>query len=379
MISGAKTLHIESFTVRTLLLVQFFSIWGIYSALSFDFHNSVIGAMLVPALFYHIEKRDIKASALIFMLFLFTKEVMAIWGIFILIGLMIKNRASLSKQYIKLEIPLLITAVVYGSIVIFWAMPKLQLSDTNLQFGRYAHIGNSVWEMITNILRNPQIIFSNTRGDAIYDGIKAETIIMFLLAGGVFCILKPAYLIMVLPIFAQKFLSSDYGLWGINNHYSIEFVPILALATIDVVSNIKKAKFQNIIAITAVVLTISSTFQTMESRQSKWYNGRNTQFYKKAHYQSDINRSEVFDIIEGIPSNATVSTSSALAPRLAFRKKVFLFPNIKNADYIILLKKEGTYPLSLDKLASEIEKLKVGNHYEAYFESETLIALKKTL
>lgn len=371
--------HIESFTVRTLLLVQFFSIWGIYSALSFDFHNSVIGAMLVPALFYYIEKRDIKVSALIFMLFLFTKEIMAIWGIFILIGLMIKNRNTLFKQYIKLEIPLLIAAIIYGSIVLFWAMPKLQLSDTNLQFGRYAHLGNSLWEMLTNILRNPQIIFSNTSGDAIYDGIKAETIIMFLLAGGVFCIIRPAYLFMLLPIFAQKFLSSDCALWGINYHYSIEFVPILALATIDVLSNIKKVKLQNIIAITAVILTISSTFQTMESCQSKWYNEINTQFYKKAHYQSDINRGKVFEIIEGIPSSTTVSTSSALAPRLAFREKIFLFPNIKNAGYIILLKKEGTYPLSLDELASEVEKLKAGNHYEAYFESETVIAFKKVL
>jgi uncharacterized membrane protein len=335
--------------------------------------------MLVPALFYYIEKRDIKVSALIFMLFLFTKEIMAIWGIFILIGLMIKNRNTLFKQYIKLEIPLLIAAIIYGSIVLFWAMPKLQLSDTNLQFGRYAHLGNSLWEMLTNILRNPQIIFSNTSGDAIYDGIKAETIIMFLLAGGVFCIIRPAYLFMLLPIFAQKFLSSDCALWGINYHYSIEFVPILALATIDVLSNIKKVKLQNIIAITAVILTISSTFQTMESRQSKWYNEINTQFYKKAHYQSDINRGKVFEIIEGIPSSTTVSTSSALAPRLAFREKIFLFPNIKNAGYIILLKKEGTYPLSLDELASEVEKLKAGNHYEAYFESETVIAFKKVL
>ncbi|MGI6291990.1 MAG: hypothetical protein ACOXZH_06185 [Bacteroidales bacterium] len=87
----------------------------------------------------------------------------------------------------------------------------------------------------------------------------------------------------------------------------------------------------------------------------------------------------MFEIIEGIPSSTTVSTSSALAPRLAFREKIFLFPNIKNAGYIILLKKEGTYPLSLDELASEVEKLKAGNHYEAYFESETVIAFKKVL
>lgn len=371
------TLHIETLATRTVLLVQFFSIWGIYSALSFDFHNSVIGAMFVPAFFYHIEKRDIKASALFFTLFLLTKEAMAIWGIFIILGLMVKNRTTLSKQYFKLEIPLLIIALIYGASVILWIMPNMQQSDSNLQIGRYAHLGKSIWEMVTNIFLNPQMVFSNTTSDSAYNFIKSETIIMFLLAGGIFCIVRPAYLIMCLPIFAQKFLSSDYALWGINYHYSIEFVPVLALATIDMIGNIKRTTVQNQIAITMAILTLFSTIKTMESRQSKWYDKVNTQFYKKKHYQSDINRNEAMEIIKGIPNNASVSTSSALAPRLAFREKIYLFPIYKNADYIILLKNGSTYPLSRDKFKSKIEELKTSTHYKAYYESETLIALKK--
>ena len=83
------------------------------------------------------------------------------------------------------------------------------------------------------------LLFKNTLNDPTYDGIKQELFLMVFVSGGIALLLRPVYLFMLIPIFAQKLLSNDYALWGINSHYSIEFVPILSIAIIDLLRKLK--------------------------------------------------------------------------------------------------------------------------------------------
>ena len=92
--SGSKKLSI-------IAMIHFFSIWGIFSALGFDYHNNVIAAMLVPWFFLAFDKRNFRTSGFIFILILFGKENMALWGSFIALGLMLLNL----KDKIKLRLP----------------------------------------------------------------------------------------------------------------------------------------------------------------------------------------------------------------------------------------------------------------------------------
>src|SRR5205823_6001908 len=57
-------------TLSILGMVHFLLGWGIYSALSFDYHNNVVAAMLVPWFLYYFDKKNIKAAALFFLLIL---------------------------------------------------------------------------------------------------------------------------------------------------------------------------------------------------------------------------------------------------------------------------------------------------------------------
>src|SRR5207249_11116663 len=47
-----------------ILLFQFWSIWGIYSALAYDYHDNVVAAMLVPWLFYYFHRSEEHTSEL---------------------------------------------------------------------------------------------------------------------------------------------------------------------------------------------------------------------------------------------------------------------------------------------------------------------------
>lgn len=362
------------------IIIHFFSLWGIYSALSFDFHNNVIGAMLVPWLVLNIEKRNVFKSTIYFTLILFTKEVMSIWISFVLVGLMLKNLKTLKFHYIKLEIPLLLISILYGTLVITHFMPELQGFENNLQLSRYSHLGNSIQDIFFSLLNSPgklfSLIFENTLGDPAFDYIKIETHLMLLISGGVIFFIKPHYLIMLAPLYAFKFLTNDYGFWGINYQYSIEFVPLLSIALIEFSKSIKRKR--NLILAMISAITIFASLKTIDNRNSKWYNSTNTRFYSKKHYSTELNIREINSALKLIDTNDIVSASSSIVPHIAFRKKIYHFPVVKDANCIVLLlKNSSTFPLNKVDFDLELNKHQKSKEFNTIYQNDDLIIMKK--
>jgi len=377
----AKEHFEDDSAIPLAIVVQFFGIWGIYSALSFDYHDNVLGAMLVPWFIFFLEKRKLINSAVFLILILLTKEVMAIWMLFIIMGLMIKNRNRRGFNYIRFEIPAAAFCLAYGVIIIGIIMPLIQGAENNLQFIRYSHLGNSAGEVFVSILRKPQflltLLFGNILNDPAYNGIKTEFHTVLLLSGGLCLFLRPAYLVMLIPLYALKFMSNDYAMWGINYQYSIEFVPIISLALADVIRGTKN--YRTGILLTITLLTFAVNIKTMEGRKSKWYNPANTQFYRKIHYEHDLNLKAIYSAMKMIGKDAIVSTSSNLAPHLAARDSLYHFPVVKNAGYIVLLTKNvPTYPLNPEEYKIRyMEYIQSGKYYTLYAKNDLMILKRK--
>lgn len=368
--------------IPLIVLIYFFSIWGIYSALSFDFHNNVIGAMLVIWLIYFIEVRKLLQASIFFVLAIATQESIALWVFFILIGLMIKNREAGVKYFLKFEIPAIAICLLYTMAVIGIVMPWLQGADTNLQLGRYSHLGNSAVEIIMKAIKNPKYIFSlffeSNNPDPITFGIKSELHFMVLISGGFALFFRPYYLVMLIPIYAQKMLSSDFVFWGINLQYSIEFAPILCLCVVDLLASIKLSKHAYIVAIIVTCTTILYTLKTIESRVSLWYNKTNSIFYSKEHYTTELNIAEINKALQLIPEEAAISVSSSLAPHLARHNKIYHFPVMNDASYVVLLTKHtSTYPLNEEEFATKKTELQKSESYTVIYDSDQLLIVRK--
>lgn len=368
-----------------LILVCFFGIWGIYSALSFDFHNTVIGAMLIPWFIYYFKKKDITFSILFFVLIISTQENIALWMIFILAGLIINGMFSKAyrndKRSLYFHISLLVASVLYFLTIILILMPHL--NQQTQQFHRYSLFGNSFPEIVTSIIRDPgtaiKLLFTSPSSAEITRGIKSELHIMVLLAGGAFFLCKPHYLIMLIPVYAQKMLSNDPVLWGINMQYSIEFVPIISLCLIDSLAslNLRKNILTGVLVV-VMILTYASNIKTMLNRHSIWYNKTNTVFWQREHFKSGLDLKELYSIIKSIPGKVTLSASSPLVPHLCNREKIYHFPVVKDADYIAVLKGSGgVYPLGIEKLQEEIDSLKNDSAYSIIRENVDIILLKR--
>jgi uncharacterized membrane protein len=376
-----KLPHINDY--KLLIVIQFLSIWGIYSALSFDFHNNVIGAMMVPWLFLYYDKQKNIKFLLFFVLILATKENMSLWLFFIVLGIIIKERNFNFRKLLKFEIPILIFTIVYFVVVVGLLMPWFREGNGFDQLSRYELLGNNLSEIIATLFTRPgyvlSLLYENTTGNPTYDGIKAELHMMVIVSGGFLFILRPYYIIMLIPIYAQKMFSNQFGTWGINVQYSIEFAPIISLCVIDFFSSIKKSKYIILGLVLICASTIFYTHKTLENRKSKWYKRQNSVFHKKEHYETPFDVKNIYDQIFKIPKNITVSASGNLSPHLAFRDQVYLFPKIGDSEFVALLKTDKTYPLTPERYYELIEKLKRNKKYKIWYENEELVIFKKVV
>ncbi len=365
-----------------IILFQFYCIWGIYSALAYDFHFTVIAAMLVPWFIFFYEKANKKLTILFFVLILLCKENMSVWILFIIIGLFVKDNFKKFKTNPLFSISLLFAAGLYFLVITSYVMPAINKGAQPIYFQNYySNLGQSFSEILVNIVTHPkntfELFFKNIFPDKPYDGIKSELYIMVLLSGGLALLFKPYYLIMLIPVFTQKMLSKDPLLWGTLYHYSIEFVPILSLALFDSTNSFNNKKISYPIAIIFLLLTSVSSLRLMDHRRSIWYSPALMQFYSGKHYDRSLNYKEINKALKIIPKNASVSAHFAVVPHIANREKLYQFPVIKDAEYIVLFQsKKGTYPLKKDVYFDQIKQYKSSEEFDIIYDNNDLLIVR---
>ncbi|MDX5346283.1 MAG: DUF2079 domain-containing protein [Hymenobacteraceae bacterium] len=371
----------SSVNLPVLLVLHFFLFTGIYSALAYDYHDNVVAAMLVPWFLHYFEKKKLKTALLFLVLILVSKENMALWAIFLLLGAGAKHFKD--RKLLLYSIGLAVISAVYFVVVTKVVMPALDTNSRDFaQLNRYRHLGQTPAEIVLNLLTQPRLlfeqIFMNTLPDPAYDYIKVELLLVLFLSGGIALLLRPWYLIMLIPIFAQKFLSSDYKIWGINYQYAVEFAPILTLALFEALLLLNNTLKQKRIATAVVVLTLLTTVVSMHHRKAKWFDKSAVQFFKGRHYRSVYDTGKMHSALKRIPDGTAVSAQTALTPHLEEREKLYHYPIIADAEYVLATKnEENIYPLTREEQLHKLDSLRAVPTFNIYYEDEQLVIFRR--
>lgn len=370
-----------------LVLLFFLAQWAIISALAFDFHNNVVAAMLIPWFFYFQMTKRRWAAILMFVLVLLAKENMALWMFFILAGMALSRGLKDWKENLKLalrfEFPLMLISLVYFYVVVSKIMPSLSQGEALNQIARFGKLGNSIPEIAKNVILHPidtfKLLFWSQLTDPLSFGIKKELHWVVFFSGGFALILRPAYLLMLVPIYAQKLFSDNMGMWGINGQYSIEFTPIIALAMIDLAVKLRTDKQRFILWSSAAFLAVLINFITLKERTSFWYEATTHDFMKKAHYDSGgLNIAYANKVIHSIPENIPVSASPCFGPRLANRDRLYHFPVINDAQIIVLVKStRSTYPVTPEQQTEIVNHLIESNQFKIRSNKNDILILER--
>jgi len=364
-----------------LAVIHFLTAWGVFSALAFDYHDNVLGAMAVPWLFYYFKKEKWLPCTFAFLYILISKENMALWMGFIALGLLLENFKSARKRNAALVF--MTTSFVYFYVVVGLLMPSLAVEHRGYLHFQYSALGKSFEDVFRFLISHPikalELLFINHLPNPGFNQVKAELHWMVLASGGYCLLLRPQYLVMLLPIYAQKMWNDDVIKWGISYHYSVEFVPVLTLALFSVLATIRREAFKWWAASLATVVSIYFSIHKIDRRTAPFYDGTRHRFYSMQHYRNEnLDVDSAHRMIKKlIPENAVVSAHQQVVPHLAFRDMIYLFPEIRDAEYIVILNEQVPYPLTPQQLLEEEKKLRASKEWRILYDAGNLLIFKK--
>ena len=247
-------------------------------------------------------------------------------------------------------------------------MPALDKSSGQDIYGglyRYSNWGYSFAEILKNILTHPlkalQALVNHQN--------KIEFLVCLLFSGALIGLGKPNYLLMLIPLVAQKMFTFDPALWGIGNQYNVIFAPIVLTACYLTISRMSKQRVVSALSIVALTLGIVTSVYTIE-RSRMWIRRENIAFYKPFHYrQANFSATEAKKMMTIIPENASVCASSCFCPHLCFRDTIYVFPHDRmlETEYVLVTQEFPEQDLSV-----------FGEGYDTVAAARNLTLLRKT-
>ena len=318
--------------------------FGVWHAMAFDYHSNVVSALLLPWLLYFAKREQPWGVALMALAMSIAKETSALWVIFVLVALLWDWRRDRRMRRGLCLITVGITAYFFA--VTLWVMPSL---GSGRGFWRYEWMGGNVGEMgrwlLTHPLEAVRDFFVNFTPQPEGNGLKAEFFICILLSGGLLALLKPNYLLMLVPPVAMKMLAADPGFWGVTWHYNVEVSVVLTAAVVVVLANCQRANLARWTAVAAVVLTLGTLLYSTHSPRTI-IRKENLRVFDARHYrQPEFDVKAARRMIEKIPDNASVCATTMFTPHVAARDSVYIFPMglAYGADYYLMLRHHWCY------------------------------------
>lgn len=332
------TTYTDKKTLPVLAMVSFYGFYGLWHALSFDYHTSVLATMLVPWLFYSIRRQRYWWGLTLVLLISIGKETMPLWLIFITLVLLWDYRKdALARRWI---------AVYCGvSVLLFFCISMLVMPHfgTNDQvLWRYSYMGHGFKEMAVFMLSHPietlSNFFSNFIHDPSYSGLKLEFWLCTLASGLFLLIKKPHWILMLTPIVGMKMLARDAGFWGLTNQYNVELTPIIICGSFIAISSLKREKIQPWCATLATILILLTTVYSTSKPRTNIFKERVRAFDSRHYQQKDFSISTASEMIQLIPEDASVCATTMFVPHLAMRDSAYMFPIGlgSNAEYYLL-------------------------------------------
>lgn len=359
-------------------MIWYLSFFGVFSALAFDYHSNVVAASILPWFFYFLKKDQLKQSLIIFVLILIAKENMPLWMAFVALGLAWEYR----KMKVKRNTLLVLSgfSLFYFVAVTSWIMPAFANNDTYHHF-HYSALGNNSKEaflfLISHPLESLKILFTNHLQNPEADYLKLEFYIYLLITGFFILVRKPIYIFMLIPVFFQKMFHDNYIFWTQFGQYSIEFLPIMSIGIFDIISSINRKKWQKVLIFMVLIGNIAITFRIMDQPLLQFDRDR-IRFYKANHYLREFDVKKLHEKFNEISPDAILSVHSPLMPHLSWRESVYQYPDVDNAEFIIISTHEEPYPLSQEQFDRKLDQIKSDSQWKIWYEEEGIYIFRRS-
>ncbi len=344
----------KSVLLSFLIMLSFLSSPSILSAVNFDFHLATISVFPLSLMLYAWYFKKIKLYWISLILGILFKEDVQIF----IFGLGIYQ--LIQKQYKQAVITVLFAAMSFYFIK-FQIMPFLWPGVENLD------IGTSVLP-ISDPLTLGYLFFIRPTifSDQIFNSpIKLATIDFIYRQFAFLSLLSPLSWLTVFPALLLRFSSTATHFWTSNFHYNANLTPFLAISAILALKKFRLPFLPIVILLIFFLITGGLAPNSMI-----WTTIQNS-------FQNFSRFSYIKDSLKDIPPSAYISAQSPIVSHLANREKIYMFPDVYDAEFIILDKSLSSYPLQKIELDKKITQLKKSKFWKIKTEIKSLIIFQK--
>ncbi len=338
---------------------------GVQHAINFGFYPETLSITLLAFMIYFYFKKRYWLYFLFLFLSLLCKENIALyiafWGLWVLIfG---------KKKW--LGFITLVIGLLYFKFAL-WFIPQL---DSGYRYFRYADFGVTPLAVLKTIVLKPIYTLK-----ILLSASKAAGWLGYLVPFAFFPLFS-SFLLVLLPVLGEKFLSSDPKLWVMGYHYGANATTFLVVGSILAVSGfieskiiqrlaISKDQIINYFSFVIIVLTIAFIIKPggpllRLTHASAW------------QFQFSTNYHEAIGLIE---SDKSLTAQMTLGTALAHREELYWWPKEGGgSDYFLLSSNYATFPLSIDAHKAKIRELLEDSSYGIRYSSGDIILLEKGL
>ncbi|MBL4709498.1 MAG: DUF2079 domain-containing protein, partial [Flavobacteriales bacterium] len=336
---------------------------------------------LVPWFFYFIFKEKWAWGVVFSLLIISCKENMAIYMALIAVGLLFTYKTSaVIRRALTFSS---IFGILYFGVVVGYIIPWLDNDGLAYNHFNYAILGESWSEGIRNMISDPlkylKLLFVSHHHDQYFEGLKLKSWFVFAISGGIVAIINPRFLLVVGFIFVQKMFNDSPGKWGIGAQYTVVLTPLITIALFQAISMLKNRGIKWSLAILSVFTIMGTTLYCIEYDDLSFMDKNRIKFYEETHYRNDFMNNElIFEKLKLVPKDAPVSAEGNILPHLSLREKIYTFPTVADADYIVLLPNDHfTYPLEKSDFLSRVERFRQNKDWAIEYEGVDLLIFKK--
>ncbi len=366
--------------ISLLALVYYFVLYNRFSAYQADCNLAIIGSALLPVFLYCFEVKKRIPTIVCFLFMAFNREDFSITLIFLCLFLLIRNRRD--KSQFRFALWLFLSSIAALLLIFNALIPLLETDTKKYSLFNYSILGESPGEALMYVITHPvkalSYLFINHSGDTVNNSVKTTFYLIFFLSGGILLFLRPVYLICILPLIAKKMFNDDPIRWSQDMYHSIEITCLLPLFVFSIISELKGQGLRVALGLSTCLLTLGVSLYCILSATNSGLGNIKYNFVSPAFYRSPPNRQHLEAIISCIPAKAAVCATGAAVPHLAQRQKIYLFPKIADAEYVMVCSYGDCYPVSRAELEGAVNSLLRSGNWRMELAAGEAFLLKRT-
>ena len=291
-----------------------------------DFHQLALVILFLLSALYFLETERLVPFVICLILALFVKEEVALTVV------AIGAYVFFAKRHRRLGAALVLGGLLYFGAVIGWVMPRLGgTPQIDTRYGGYIAAGTRgapgvAWTLFTNPVFTAVQVLGNPEKVTFLLQVFLPVLFLPLLA-------SPVAWLVALPALAIQTITNAHTQYDIIGHYTAHLLPLIFFLTILALGRLNAATTRGKVIRGAVTLGLAASTLSMSYLYSRALPGGQT---AQPWPQEDSHNRVVDSFVAQLPRQAVVSTLGGIAPHLTARKTIYLFPDVGDAEYLLL-------------------------------------------